>query len=135
MLVAVPSPAATDEAVVSDAPPGRPAGGSGVAPDLVRLALVAAVDAVFLFGVVLAYHGHGVAGGPPDWLGLPALLSVFFLPWVTFGSAAVSGYRLRRGTPGAMSLGIRVLVVVLGVAGLATYFSPTGVDAIRWLMD
>jgi hypothetical protein len=43
--------------------------------------------------------------------------------------------RLRGRGAGPTALGIRVAVVVLGVAGFAMYVSPTGVEATRFLMD
>ena len=64
------------------------------------------------------------------------MLTMFFLPWVTFGSAVFSGYRLWRGGPlSPASRAVCLCVVVLGAAGFVAYFSPWGIDAIRWLMD
>ena len=63
-------------------------------------------------------------------------LTVFFLPWVTFGCLVCSGYRLWRGGPlRPVSRAVCLSVVVLGAAGFVTYFSPWGFDAIRWLLD
>lgn len=151
MLVHVPGRVVNDGVVIGDGP-GRtptPAPGAvaGLAPDLVRLALVLLVDVLFLAGVLLPYlTSDGDLGDPavPDVLLVPLVLTLFLLPWVTFGSAAVSGYRLWRARPGAGSRGgtsspaargVCLCVVVLGALGLVAYFSPWGVDAIRWLVD
>ena len=67
---------------------------------------------------------------------LVVLLTLFFLPWVLFGCAVISGYRLWRGGPlSPMSRAVCLSVVVLGAAGFIAYFSPWGIDAIRWLLD
>ena len=137
-MVAVPSPEVTATTRVDDAAAARRgAQVSDLAPDLVRLALVVTVDALFLVGVLLPYLDDAQFPNEslPDVLGVLVLLTPFFLPWVTFGSAAFSGYLLWRGPSGPLLLGIRLGVVVLALAGLVTYFSPWGVDAIRWLMD
>ena len=106
-------------------------------PALGLLAAVAAIDALFLVGVLLpylSYDGEFAVQWLPDPLVVPVVLTVFFLPWVTFGAAALSGYRLWRG-PSDGSRGVAVAVVVLGVAGFGMYVSPWGIDAIRWLLD
>jgi len=139
MLGAVPSTGATVTTPVDDrAPAPRRAQVSDLRPDLVRLALVVVVDVLFLFGVLLTYLNDGWYGA--EWVAnvfiLPVTLTVFFLPWVTVGSAGFSGYRLWRGGPlTPVARAVCLSVVVLGAAGFVTYITPWGVDAIRWLLD
>jgi FtsH-binding integral membrane protein len=110
-----------------------------VRAEVERLALVVVVDALFVVGVLLpylTYDGGVVAPSLPEILSVPLVLTVFLLPWATVGSVAFSGYRLWRGGPlSRMSRGICLGVVVLGIAGLVMYFSPSGVDALRWHLD
>ena len=110
-----------------------------VRAEVERLALVVVVDALFLVGVLLPYLAYdgGVADQwLPDVLYVPMTLTVFLLPWATVGPVAFSGYRLwRGGSLGPVSRGICVGVVLLGAAGLVMYFSPSGIDAIRWQLD
>jgi ribose/xylose/arabinose/galactoside ABC-type transport system permease subunit len=113
-----------------------PGVGSGLAPDLVRLGLVVVVDGLYVLGVLLPYVRRDAvlaAQWGPDIMAVPILLTVIFLPWVTIGSAAFSGYRLWRGASAPLSRGICLSVVVLGAAGFVSYISPLGVAASRWL--
>ena len=109
-----------------------------VRADVERLALVVVIDALFLVGVLLpylTYDGGVVTQWLPQVLYVPMVLTVFFLPWAAIGSVAFSGYRLWRGGPlSPGSRGICLGVVVLGLAGVLTYVSPAGIDAIRWQM-
>ena len=140
MLVAVPSSGATLNPHLGDqAAAPRPVPVSDLGPDLVRLALVLVVDVLFVVGVLLpyaTYDGEFVDQWLPNVFMLPVVLTTFFLPWVTCGSAVFSGYRLwRSGLSSPVSRAVCLCVVVLAAAGLVAYFSPWGIDAIRWLMD
>lgn len=68
----------------------------GAAPHLVRLGLVVIVDGLYLVGVLLPYLGRDRGSASrwiPEAMAAPIVLTVFFLPWVTIGSAAFSGCR------------------------------------------
>ncbi len=121
------------------APVPRAAQVSDLRPDLVRLAPVVVVDVLFVFGVLLPYLAHDGDFGDqwlPNVFMLVVVLTLFIWPWVLFGCAVFSGYRLWRGGPlGPVSRAVCLSVVVLGAAGFVAYFSPWGIDAIRWLLD
>lgn len=134
----MPTPGLTVTARVKAAEPRSRDPVADLAPDLGRLALVVLVDALFLVGVLLPYltfDGEVAEHWLPDILGVPMLLTLIFLPWVTLGSASLSGYRLWRDSSGPVLRGIRLCVVILALAGAVTYFSPWGFYATRWLMD
>ena len=98
------------------------------------LAYVAAVDLVFVSGVLVPYltRADRPTTGIPAWLGWPALLCLLVLPLVTVAAGAVAVSRLR-AAGGRRRLAVGTLL--LAVAGLATYVSPVGVASVRWFLD
>jgi hypothetical protein len=102
--------------------------------DVRLLGYVAAVDLVFVTGVVVPYltRADHPTTSVPAWLGYPALASLLLLPMVTVVVGAIAATRLR-AAGGRRHLATTALL--LAVVGFGLYVSPLGVSAVRWFLD
>jgi hypothetical protein len=98
------------------------------------LGYVAVLDLVFVAGVLVPYltRADHLTTGVPEWLGWPALASLFLLPMVALVAGSAAAGRL--GVAGGRRR-TALAAVLLAVAGLAAYVSPVGVAAVRWFLD